>query len=198
MGNRSLAAIVKTPNHPDKAAAANELARRRMRSEEVNLDEISKGTLGKYIKLAGHDREQRLKSADKLANVGHNIKSNDPEHANKLFTKAGREFEKAANRKRGINKAVNKLVGEEAVSTTFEKALSIIRKHKAFTEASEDYVYKTQSAARKAFKENDRMRRSEGGAKYSIDDAEEAFADMVSYWIKDKYVPKTASNWTLY
>jgi hypothetical protein len=69
---------------------------------------------------------------------------------------------------------------------------------KEFTESSEDYVYKTQAAARKAFKENDRMRRSEGGTKYSRGDAEEAFADMVSYWIKDKYVPKTASNWTLY
>ena len=69
---------------------------------------------------------------------------------------------------------------------------------KEFTESSEDYVYKTQAAARKAFKENDRMRRSEGGTKYSRSDAEDAFADMVSYWIKDKYVPKTASNWTLY
>jgi len=236
VGSRSLARIANTVGHPGAAAAKNELARRRMKNEETKLNEISKGTLGKYIKLAGHDREQRLKSADKLANVGHNIKSNDPEHANKLFTKAGREFEKAANRKAGINKAVNKLVGEEvelgeakpglyaninakrkrieagsgermrkpgskgAPSTSDFKdaAKTAIRKHKTFTEASEDYVYKTQSAARKAFKENDRMRRSEGGAKYSIDDAEEAFADMVSYWIKDKYVPKTASNWTLY
>lgn len=91
-----------------KAISAN------VRKEEVEeLDELSKATLGKYIKLAGPDRERRQKSAEKLANVGHNIKSNDPEHAHKLFTKAGAEHLKAANRKTGINKAVNKLVGEE-------------------------------------------------------------------------------------
>ena len=69
---------------------------------------------------------------------------------------------------------------------------------KTFTEATEDYLYKTQAAARKAFRDNERMRKSEGGTKYSRADAEDAFADMVSYWIKDKYVPKTALNWTLY
>ncbi len=86
----------------------------RQQNEEVEeLDELSKKTLGKYVKLAGPDRERRLKSAEKLASVGRDIKSNDPEHANKLFTKAGAEHGKAANRKAGINKAVNKLVGEE-------------------------------------------------------------------------------------
>ena len=170
MGSQALSRIANSTGHPDAAAAKNELARRRMKNEQVDeatlsakaaragkdigkpgkvfdkiatkaakkygskeagqkvagailknmraneeverVDELDKSTYGKYIKLAGPDRERRLKSAEKLSNVGHNIKSNDPEHANKLFTKAGGELNKAANRKAGINKAVNKLVGE--------------------------------------------------------------------------------------
>ncbi len=82
--------------------------------EEVEqIDELSKKTLGQYIKVAGHDREQRQKKATSLSQAGHGIKDHDREGANKLFNKAGAELHKAANRKVGINKAVNKLVGEE-------------------------------------------------------------------------------------
>jgi len=72
---------------------------------------------------------------------------------------------------------------------------------KTFTLAAEakgNYLYKTQAAARKAFRENDGMRRDEGGSKYSRWDAEDAFKDMLQPWIKDEWVPKTATKWTLY
>lgn len=82
--------------------------------EEVEqIDELSKKTLGQYIKLAGHDREQRQKKATGLSQVGHEVKGQNRKQADDLFHRAGAELHKAANRKVGINKAVNKLVGEE-------------------------------------------------------------------------------------
>lgn len=102
------------PNMPMAKKMAIATATAKKVAEDVELAELSKKTLGNYIKVAGPDRERRMKSATNLSSVGHDIKDQDREHANKLFSRAGAEIHKAANRKFGINKAVNKLVGEEA------------------------------------------------------------------------------------
>lgn len=116
------------PNMPMGKKMAIATAAAKKVAEEVALDEISKKTLGNYIKTAGPDRERRTKNATNLSSVGHDIRAHDPENAKKLFSKAGDELHKAANRKAGINKAVNKLVGESVddLSTKGNRSLSQI------------------------------------------------------------------------
>lgn len=112
--NKDRERLKKAQERIRKAQELAAQARRQSNESVEQIDELSKRTLGKYVKLAVHDRESRQKNAEKLSNVGREIKSNDPEHANKLFTKAGAELDKAANRKRGINKAIDKLTNEAA------------------------------------------------------------------------------------
>lgn len=51
-GNRRLSSIARNPNHPDAAAAKGELARRRMRNEDVELDEATDPQTTKLRQLA--------------------------------------------------------------------------------------------------------------------------------------------------
>ena len=64
MGGRSLARIANTVGHPDIAAAKNELARRRMRNEEVEVEEA---TLSAKAARAGKDIGKPGKTFDKIA-----------------------------------------------------------------------------------------------------------------------------------
>jgi hypothetical protein len=82
--------------------------------EESDLHEVSKKTLGRYIKSAGPDRERLMKRAQQTSQLGHDFKSTgDTKKAQELFYKAGGDVLKAANRKAGINKAVDKLTKED-------------------------------------------------------------------------------------
>ena len=83
------------------------------------LDELSKKTLGNYIRAAGPDREAKLKKAQQHTNTGHQLKqyADDKKslrHAQQHFQISGELQGKAANRKIGINKAVDRLTKEEA------------------------------------------------------------------------------------
>lgn len=76
------------------------------------LDEINTKTLGSYIKAAGPDREKKMNDAKLISNLGHDIKSVDPTKAKEYFHRAGGLAAKAANRKTGINKAVDLLTNK--------------------------------------------------------------------------------------
>lgn len=83
--------------------------------EEVEqIHEVSKATLGRYIKAAGPDRERLTKRAKETSQLGHEYKKDgDAKKAQELFYKAGGDVLKAANRRSGINKAVDKLAKED-------------------------------------------------------------------------------------
>ena len=83
------------------------------------LDELSKKTLGNYIRAAGPDREAKLKKAQQHTNTGHQLKQYADDKKSRRdaeiqFQKSGELQGKAANRKIGINKAVDRLTKEEA------------------------------------------------------------------------------------
>lgn len=82
--------------------------------KEETLEEISKETLGRYVKTAMTDKDQHEKRAKDLSTVGHGYKE-DGEHekAKDMFHRAGHSAMKASNRFNGIRKAVDKLVKEE-------------------------------------------------------------------------------------
>jgi hypothetical protein len=83
--------------------------------EFEEIDEISKKTLGSYIRAAVGDREIKKIRARQISDMGHERKdAGDHQSAQKHFMKAGELAGKAANRKAGINKAVDRLTKEEA------------------------------------------------------------------------------------
>lgn len=105
IGSRSLASIAKNPNHPDKAAAANELARRRIRNEEVEqIDEISSGTLYRYSTAASQPKNQGSKQDKRIA---------------------GQKMADEKIRKKHGYSSGAKVAAE---STTYQRVLAIIRK----------------------------------------------------------------------
>jgi hypothetical protein len=78
------------------------------------IHEVSKKTLGRYIKAAGPDRERLMKRAKETSQLGHDFKKDgDAKKAQELFHRAGGDVLKAANRRSGINKAVDKLAKED-------------------------------------------------------------------------------------
>lgn len=92
-----------------------------LKTESIN--EASKETLGRYIKAAGPDRERLMKRATQTSRLGHDFKAaGDSKKAQELFGRAGEDALKAANRKAGINKAVDKLTKKEDVSLVKPKA----------------------------------------------------------------------------
>ena len=102
-----------------KKMAIATAAAKRVAEEADQLDELSKKTLGNYIRAAGPDREAKLKKAQQHTNTGHQLKqyADDKKslrHAQQHFQISGELQGKAANRKIGINKAVDRLTKEEA------------------------------------------------------------------------------------
>lgn len=106
-------------------------------NEDQQIDELSRGTLGRYVKSAGPDKERRQENARQLSSVGHDMKA-DGEHekAKELFHRAGKEVHKAANRGAGIRKAVDKLVKEDNVISEAKRG----RPSKATAENQEHVV----------------------------------------------------------
>lgn len=93
---------------------------------EADLHEVSKKTLGRYIKAAGPDRERLMKRAKETSQLGHDVKKDgDTKKAQELFYRAGGDVLKAANRRSGINKAVDKLAKEDVSLSNGKTGLRI-------------------------------------------------------------------------
>jgi hypothetical protein len=90
-GNRRLASIANNPNHPDSAAAKNELSRRRMKNEQAEqIDELSTDKKLAYGTAALASYHKQSKS--KLTKILSGKDSSD-------------ETRKMSNRIKGINRA---------------------------------------------------------------------------------------------
>ena len=79
--------------------------------KEANVDEISKKTLGSYIKKAGPDAVKQAAQAKRQSDAG-DMADKDRDMY-KHYAKSQRSMDKAANRQKGISKAVDKLTKEE-------------------------------------------------------------------------------------
>lgn len=91
-----------------------------LKKEEVELDELSKGTLGSYVKKASSDMADKLRSssefADKSAAVKKQMKRgnyNNYGRGAEAEKNMDKEFGGYVKRERGITKAVGKLTKEE-------------------------------------------------------------------------------------
>ena len=85
-----------------KAAHKNESV-----EEAMQVDEISKKTLGSYIKKAGPDAVKQTAQAKRHADAG-DMADKDRDMY-KAYAKSQRAMDKAKNRQKGISKAVDKL-----------------------------------------------------------------------------------------
>ena len=103
---KKLADLTKHPTAGDEVFKGKATsARASVHAEEVELDELSKKTLGRYISRAGDDRDQ--KSSDAGILTGRNANKDEAKRAKALNKKAG----KRAN---NIDRAIGKLAKEEA------------------------------------------------------------------------------------
>jgi len=85
-----------------------------LRKEEVKqVDEISKKTLGSYIKKAGPDAVKQTAQAKRHSDAG-DMADKDRDMY-KHYGKSQRAMDKAKNRTKGINKAVDKLTREATI-----------------------------------------------------------------------------------
>lgn len=89
----------------ERVAAVETLA------EDEQLDEVSKKTLGSYIKKAVTDSHVKLASAHRFADASQI--SRDPEDKTKFAEKSAMKYTKHQNRVDGIKKAADKLTKEE-------------------------------------------------------------------------------------
>ena len=78
--------------------------------EEEQLDELSKGTLGSYVKKAGRDLPGRALAADALVRAGRS--TDNKEHRRAYSDMADREYGRELSRKQGIDRAVDRLTRE--------------------------------------------------------------------------------------
>lgn len=80
-----------------------------------DLIELSRKTLGDYIKRAVPDAEKRKEDAVALSKLGHDMKKLDGNHemGDRMHARAGQEIGKAVNRRIGINRATDRLVKED-------------------------------------------------------------------------------------
>lgn len=128
--------------------------------KESDLHEVSKKMLGQYIKAAGPDRERLMKRAKETSQLGHEFKKDgDAKKAQELFYKAGGDVLKAANRRAGINKAVEKLTKEE-VERIDEVSKQTLKSY--VKKAEKSYDSELNKAA-KAGREMDRARKTNPG-----------------------------------
>jgi len=78
--------------------------------ESVELDELSRKTLGSYAQKAMSDVDKQKADADKFEKRG--MAAKNPGVMDKNFKKSNRASDKASNRKAGINKAIDKMAKE--------------------------------------------------------------------------------------
>jgi hypothetical protein len=84
--------------------------------EEVEMvTELSKATLGRYAKAAPASAQDHQDRAKELSNIGHDFRrEKDRTSADKFFDKAGGHAIKAANRRVGHGKVIDRLTREDA------------------------------------------------------------------------------------
>jgi hypothetical protein len=89
-----------------KAAHKNESV-----EEAMQIDELKKSTYGSYIKKAGPDAVKQTAQAKRHSDAG-DMADKDKDMY-KHYAKSQRAMDKAANRQKGIGKAVDKLTKED-------------------------------------------------------------------------------------
>jgi len=102
-----------------------------MKEEVEEIDELSKGTLGSYVKKASSDMAVKLRSGSEFDNKASAIEK-QTNRGNMNNYASGREAEKNRDkayggylkRKRGITKAVDKLTKEEVEVTEADDAIA--------------------------------------------------------------------------
>ena len=79
------------------------------------IDELSKKTLGSYVKRAADQKDKLKRDAEAASQLGHDMRKldNNEAGAQKMFQHAGKQIRKSVNRTIGLNKAVDKLTKEE-------------------------------------------------------------------------------------
>ena len=129
-------------------------AERKLKEDEEYLDEISKKTLGSYIKGASHD------VATNSAWVGHHSerarrytdnKSTDYTEYKDNRTRADKLFNKSWSRRRGIEKAVNKLTKEDTDLVGLAAQKKPLEFEQAFTDKVIDRIRHLVDAQRVDF-----------------------------------------------
>lgn len=87
---------------------------KRVAEEVEELDELSKGTLGSYAKKAMKDAPEKDRMGKAFSDLaGDEAKRGDREGASHFGKRAAQLYTKAANRRAGVEKAIDKLAKEE-------------------------------------------------------------------------------------
>ena len=103
------------------------LANKKLQKEE-KLDEVSKSTLGSYIKKASHDVATRSAATRGFARDSEAYrKNNDITNARKSDERSDKMFKKSWNRRQGIAKAVDKLTKEDTVAEAKDSFSSFVK-----------------------------------------------------------------------
>jgi len=84
--------------------------------ESEQIDELSRKTLGSYVKRAADQKDKLKRDAEAASQIGHDMRKldNNEAGAQKMFQHAGKQIRKSVNRSIGLNRAVDKLTKEEA------------------------------------------------------------------------------------
>jgi hypothetical protein len=99
---------------PKKTMTSTQMSLASLRKEEVKqVDEISKKTLGSYIKKAGPDADVQRAKAQRHSDAGDMADKDRDMYRH--YGKSQRAMDKYKNRVKGINKAVDKLTKEATI-----------------------------------------------------------------------------------
>ena len=103
----------------DKDAVLAHAASLKKVAEEVEeLDELSRGTLGRYVRRAVAQKDDLKQDALHASRLGHDMKNldNNIQGSEKMFKRAGELINKSINRHIGVNRAIDRLAKEEVES----------------------------------------------------------------------------------
>jgi hypothetical protein len=108
-------------------------SRYKVNEEESQLDELSKKTLGSYVRKAGEDMYRRGTDSQYHSNKANKAEGPFKKETQKKHSeKAATDMRKAGNRADGINRAVSRLTKEDSQSEAYMgAAMSIMAKRKA-------------------------------------------------------------------
>ena len=123
--------FTKSPHHDNEASRLKDIAlghkliasrtkgiaRAKATMKEEKLNEVSKATLGSYIKKASHDVAAKSAAVRGFARDSEaHRKNNDLTNSRKSDERSDKMFKKSWNRRKGIEKAVDKLTKEDTVA----------------------------------------------------------------------------------
>ena len=122
---------------------------RSLTKEEEQINELSKETLGSYIKKASHDAATKSAATGRYAERANKVKDetkkgdySNYQQGNKDAATADKMFGKSWKRREGIAKAVDKLTNEEQID---ELSTNRLKKHIADVDAHSDKTDKENS-----------------------------------------------------